>query len=37
MSRSGLPHDVVEYACSDGTPMGESDIWSTGFVAGRVS
>ena len=26
MSRSGLPHDVVEYPCSDGQPMGESDI-----------
>ena len=26
MSRSGLPHDVVEYPCSDGKPMGESDI-----------
>ena len=37
MSRSGLPHDVVEYPCSDGTPMGESDIWSTVLVAGRVS
>ena len=26
MSQSGLPHDVVEYPCSDGQPMGESDI-----------
>ena len=21
MSRSGLPHDVIEYPCSDGQPM----------------
>ena len=26
MSQSGLPHDVVGYPCSDGQPMGESDI-----------
>ena len=26
MSRSGLPHDVVEYPCSDGQPMAETDI-----------
>ena len=26
MSRTGLPHDVVEYPCSDGQPMAESDI-----------
>ena len=26
MSQSGLPHDVVEHPCSDGQPMGESDI-----------
>ena len=26
MSQSGVPHDVVEYPCSDGKPMAESDI-----------
>ena len=26
MSRSGLPHDLIEYPCSDGQPMGESDV-----------
>ena len=26
MSRSGLPHDVIEYPCSDGQPMAETDI-----------
>ena len=26
MSQTGLPHDVVEYPCSDGQPMAESDI-----------
>ena len=26
MSRSGLPRDVIEYPCSDGTPMGETDV-----------
>ena len=26
MSQTGLPHDVVEYPCSDGQPMAETDI-----------
>ena len=26
MSRSGLPHDVVEYPCSDGQPMAETQL-----------
>ena len=26
MSRSGIPHDVVEYPCSDGQPMAETEI-----------
>ena len=26
MSQCGVPHDVVEYPCSDGKPMAESDI-----------
>ena len=26
MSHTGLPHDVVEYPCSDGQPMAETDI-----------
>ena len=26
MSRSGLPHDVIEYPCSDGQPMAETEI-----------
>ena len=26
MSQSGVPHDVVEYPCSDRKPMAESDI-----------
>ena len=26
MSRSGRPHDVVEYPCSDGQPMAETEI-----------
>jgi len=26
MSQTGLPHDVVEYACSDGRPMAETDL-----------
>jgi len=26
MSHTGLPHDVVEYPCSDGRPMAETDI-----------
>ena len=26
MSRTGLPHDVVEYPCSDGQPMAETEI-----------
>ena len=26
MSRSGLPHDVVVYPCSDGRPMAETDL-----------
>ena len=26
MSQTGLPHDVVEYPCSDGQPMAETEI-----------
>ena len=26
MSRSGIPHDVVEYPCSDGQPMAETEV-----------
>ena len=26
MSRTGLPHDVIEYPCSDGQPMAETDV-----------
>ena len=26
MSQTGLPHDVVEYPCSDGQPMAETDL-----------
>ena len=26
MSQSGVPHDVVEYPCSDGKPIAESDM-----------
>ena len=26
MAQTGLPHDVVVYPCSDGQPMGETDI-----------
>ena len=26
MSRPGLPHDAVEYPCSDGQPMAETPI-----------
>ena len=26
MSHTGLPHDVVEYPCSDGLPMAETDL-----------
>ena len=26
MSQTGLPHDVVEYPCSDGRPMAETDL-----------
>ena len=29
MSRTGLPHDVVVYPCSDGQPMAETDIHAT--------
>ena len=29
MSQTGLPHDVVEYPCSDGQPMAETDIHAT--------
>ena len=29
MSQTGLPHDVVEYPCSDGQPMAETDIHGT--------
>ena len=26
MSQTGLPHDVVEYPCSDGQPMAETEV-----------
>ena len=26
MSHSGLPHDVIEYPCSDGQPMAETEV-----------
>ena len=26
MSRSGLPHDAIEYPCSDGQPMAETQL-----------
>ena len=29
MNRSGLPHDIVVYPCSDGQPMAETDIHAT--------
>ena len=32
MSRSGLPHDVVEYPCSDGQPMAETQLHGASMV-----
>ena len=32
MSRPGLPHDAVEYPCSDGQPMAETDLHASCMV-----
>ena len=32
MSRSGLPHDVIEYPCSDGQPMAETQLHGASMV-----